>query len=54
MTDLIEELVREIVKCISESDWAICEENGKYHISSACLDAQQSIKIKTTSSCIGG
>jgi hypothetical protein len=41
MTDLMEKLVG-----VSESDWAICEENVKYHISSACLEAQQSIKIK--------
>lgn len=39
-----ESVIRDIASCISGSDWTIYEENGSYHVSSACFEVNPAVK----------
>ena len=40
----MDQIMNEFIKCLYENDWAIYEENSKYHISTACLTTNESLK----------
>lgn len=35
----MDQLVKEFVQCVHDNEWSVYEENGSYHISTACLTA---------------